>query len=183
MFFNTLLGAMKVCEALDDEFCFGDYYQWGRRADGHEKYGSDVTTTLAIDINNTHAYFIIQNNISPYDWTTVDTDGFLRSTQWSRIDGNSICPIGYRVPTIQELEDEIIYINNSIDAFNSFLKLPSSGSRYGYDGSYRYESMSGHLWSSSIHHEGAYNLHYYSILSYTGSNGRANAYAVRCIKE
>ena len=45
------LGASRVCTALDDAACFGDYYQWGRDADGHEKFDSTTTATKLI-INN-----------------------------------------------------------------------------------------------------------------------------------
>jgi len=31
------LGASQVCTAYNDSTCYGDYYQWGRGTDGHEK--------------------------------------------------------------------------------------------------------------------------------------------------
>lgn len=50
------LGASQVCTSLDDEACYGDYYQWGRAADGHEKFdsptGSERFSTLSTTNNN-----------------------------------------------------------------------------------------------------------------------------------
>ena len=53
------LGARQVANAINDVFSYGNYYQWGRSADGHEitvwngdtktagRGLADVTTTLA----------------------------------------------------------------------------------------------------------------------------------------
>ena len=145
------LGASQVCTAIDDTACYGDYYQWGRAIDGHEKIDSNTTLnsfpiyrtsqTVIVD----HGYFI---NTSFHDWTTEDSDGLLRSNTWSKADGSSICPVGYRVPTMSELEAEtgITGTYKVDDAYESFLKLPSASLR-GTDGSFS-ETDTLFLWSS-----------------------------------
>ena len=143
------LGAARVCERFDDVACYGDYYQWGRNADGHEDSQSGTTSVLATDVNNVgHGEFIV-NSSSPRDWVSagIDDDGSIRSANWSKTDGSSVCPVGFRVPTIAELEAELIdagsaQITNPTDAFNSFLKLPEAGLRG--------DSANMFLWSSSV---------------------------------
>ena len=128
------LGASQVCTVFDDTACYGDYYQWGRDTDGHEKSDSAMTSTLATTITAANGNFI--QTSSPHDWTTADLDGALRSVKWSKIDGSSICPVGYRVPTLDEFELELAVISNQNDAFTT-LKLPSSGYRNIGDGAWQ----------------------------------------------
>ncbi len=150
------LGASQVCTALDDTECYGDYYQWGRGADGHEKRDSNTTSTQASDLNNTNTSFITSNNADGWDWTTADGNGSLRAQEWSKTDGTSICPVGYRVPTIYELIAEIIDLNDSnkvnsnTDAFNNFLKLPSAGLRYSNNGSFIDQGSVGYFWGIPV---------------------------------
>jgi hypothetical protein len=84
------LGAAEVCESYDDVACYGDYYQWGRDADGHEDSTSATTATLASSITPGHDKFIIATS-SPYDWVASGVDdGTLRAINWSKTDGSSI---------------------------------------------------------------------------------------------
>jgi len=134
------IGAARVCQTFDDTACYGDYYQWGRNTDGHEDFRSDTTTTLAtamypVQPTSIADKFII-NNSNPHDWVAsgVDDDGATRIANWSKTDGSSVCPEGFRVPTAEELSAELLdtgsaEIQNREDAFNSFLKLPSAGTR------------------------------------------------------
>jgi len=181
------LGASRVCTALDDAECYGDYYQWGRGTDGHEKTNSATTSTLATDItaSSANGSFIITLNNS--DWTTADSDGSLRAFEWSKIDGTSICPVGYRVPTIDELTAETINtstaVTNNTDAFNHFLKLPSAGYRYGSDGSLYGQASNGVVWSSSVSGSYSQSLYFGSGGAYTSYGLRANGLSVRCIRD
>jgi len=108
------LGASQACTALDDTACYGDYYQWGRNADGHENNESNKIATQATDINNVgHSDFITSSGAYHYEWldvnnNDVDDNGSLRTINWSKTDGSSVCPVGFRVPTIQELKDETL---------------------------------------------------------------------------
>jgi hypothetical protein len=145
------LGASEICTKsrrsfstngnynISQQSCYGDYYQWGREDDGHQESNSTITTNLATTITSVGNSFI-KNFSSPYDWldvnnNTVDDNGSLRSAKWSKTDGTSICPVGFRVPTEAELTAETTGLNGADDvtnrdgAFNNFLKLPSAGIR------------------------------------------------------
>lgn len=147
------LGATINCPISDDENCYGNNYQWGRNADGHENASSNTTSTQATDISNVgHSDFIIDNDNYMGDWANnLDSDGSLRSTNWSKTDGSSICPIGYIVPSISELENETISastpITNTTDAYTSFLKLPAVNSRKYIDGTVEIGSYG--IWSTN----------------------------------
>ncbi|MBE8189699.1 MAG: hypothetical protein HAW58_02260 [Candidatus Thioglobus sp.] len=139
------LGAAQVATATDDTLAFGDLYQWGRAADGHQLRNSATSGDLAQNISPNNANFITPIS-SSFDWTAagVDTDGSARSEFWSRLDGSGICPAGFRVPSIDELAAERASWNDSQEphirdrAFASDLKWTSSttdgGRRLGTDG-------------------------------------------------
>lgn len=131
------LGASEVCTSPDDAQCFGDYYQWGRYSDGHEKANSS-TTTSRLDISNSpldtnSSFVVLVSSTPPLDWAINDDNGNIRKTFWELSDGTSVCPQGFRVPTALEVNAELTAsgadIGNNSDAFNSFLKLPSAGYR------------------------------------------------------
>ncbi len=179
---NKNLGAARVCTAYDDTACYGDYYQWGRKADGHEDSTSGTTSTQAGDVNNAGSEFIIGH----LDWASVDADGSKRVVNWSKTDGNYACPAGYRVPAIAELGAELFdagsaEIQNSDDAFNSFLKLPSAGARY-FSGALDDQGSWGFIWTSSIDTHESGNLHFDSGYANTGYAGFSYGMSVRCIK-
>ena len=177
------LGAAQICTSYDDEECYGDYYQWGREADGHEKPDHTTTYTQATTITAADASFIHYNDY-PQDWTTADSDGALRAAEWSKTDGTSICPVEYRVPTIDEIEVEttsaLIAVTNKVDAFDNFLKLPSSG----IGGSSVFsQTYTGRIWSSSVDDFYSHVFLYDSTESGTSPNYRSTSYPVRCIKD
>jgi len=184
------LGATRVCKDLNDSACFGDYYQWGRNTDGHEKITSSTIYTLAADISDVgHGKFIKSITKYNYDWTDSDDNGSKRSANWSKTDGTSICPAGYRVPTVDELIAEISVLGeadavDSADVFNSFLKLPTAAFRNSFSGSLQEQGLWVYLWSSSVYLARSKDL---TILTYGGvsyaNNGRASGYPVRCIKD
>lgn len=191
------LGASQVCTAFDDTACYGDYYQWGRNTDGHQESNSTITVTLATDTNVTNQNIVdnngsfIKNGSAPYDWVAdgVDNNGSIRSGNWSKIDGTSICPVGYRVPTEAELTAETTglsganNVQNRDDAFNSFLKLPSAGSR-GYNSGSLYDQGSwGYVWSSSV--DGSYSrmLFFDSGVAFWTNGYRSSGLSVRCVRD
>lgn len=126
------IGASQVCTSMTDTNCYGDYFQWGRSADGHEKSTSSTTTTKATSLVPGHSNFI---DVST-DWTTDDSARTQRAANWAATDGSSVCPSGYRVPTIDELAAETtdltgdFAVSNATDAFNGFLGLPAGGYRF-----------------------------------------------------
>jgi len=180
------LGARRVCIAYDDSDCYGDYYQWGRDADGHEKSNSTTTTTQATNINNAGSKFIDSRNDKNYDWVKdADLDGSLRSWNWSKTDGSSICPVGYRVPTIAELrvETKDEGVKNNGDAFYNFLKLPSSGGRTYGAGPVYHQGANGSVWSSSASGSNSDYLVFNSSSANIYSRYRAYGMSVRCVKD
>ncbi len=169
------LGATEVCSVPEDTACSGDYYQWGRYSDGHQ-HSDDTNTTQASDVNNAGDKFIIEND----DWASTDTDGSIRSANWSKTDGSSVCPAGYSVPTLAELTDE------NTDATNGFLRLPFSGFR-DINGTVDHLAPgAGHLWSSdaSLIPNSSKSLIYDDSSTYEYVQlRRAIGLPIRCIKK
>jgi len=184
------LGASQACTALDDTLCYGDYYQWGRNTDGHQVSSSATNAAQATDINSVgHSDFITATNDNDYDWAqAADSDGSLRATNWSKTDGSSICPVGFRVPTEKELRDETLdntagdnFANNT-DAYSNFLKLPSAGYRKGGDGSLGGQGAYGIVWSSSVTGSNSHLLNFNSGYAITYDGTRTYGLSVRCIR-
>ena len=178
------LGATQVCTSATDTACDGDYYQWGRGYDGHEKSNSLTDATLATDINNAGSKFIT-NSTTPFDWASVgiDDNGNHRATNWSATDGSSICPLGYRVPTESELTAETsgVDVNSATTAYTNFLKLPTNSLRYHHNGSIPYVGT-GRIWSSSTNGSFSRGMTFNSSRAYWFNDYRASGMAVRCIK-
>ena len=80
------LGASQVATSVTDEFAYGDLYQWGRYADGHQARTSSTTSILAT--NNAPT---IQTSF----WRTLIGLPFLRR----------ICGRGSAEPTTRVLWD------------------------------------------------------------------------------
>ncbi|SFV68665.1 hypothetical protein MNB_SM-4-1694 [hydrothermal vent metagenome] len=181
------IGASRVCTAYNDTQCYGDNFQWGRNADGHEKLSSATTTTLASDVNIVGASFI-KNISSPRDWTTTDSSGSIRGSNWSKTDGSSVCPVGYRVPTINELKEETIdssdYTDGRTEAFNNFLKFPSAGDRKGSTGINGSRGTYSYIWSSTFTESSSksYAIFFLTDTSHATNIYRANGNSIRCIK-
>jgi len=179
------LGATRVCTSYDDTACYGDYYQWGRAADGHEDSQSDTTATQAIAVGNVgHGDFITANSTNDYDWAKiVDPTGSLRQTNWSKTDGSSVCPVGFRVPNITELRAETLDngVTNRDTAFSNFLALPSAGIRSFLAGSMNVMGSYGSIWASSGSGSRA-NIISFNTAAGWAVSGSAGGFSVRCIK-
>ena len=198
------LGADQVCTSSTDTSCYGDYYEWGRLTDGHEKTTSSSTSTRASNILSAGTDFII-NTGTPNDWvqnstqdsTTIDDDGTIRQIQWQKADGNSVCPAGYQVPTLAQLQAETtadsiqdtdtgsngnIEVTNATTAFQNFLKLPVSGYRKGSDAAMDLVGTQGFLWSTTTSGGSSSNLYYNSSTADTSNENLVNAYPIRCVK-
>ena len=178
------LGAYEVCITLYDVACFGDYYQWGRDTDGHEKYTSSLTSTQATDIDNVGELFITSSTTYNYDWAQeFDSDGALREAKWSKTDGSSVCPKEYRVPTAQELSDETINIEEPTQQFNNFLNLPYSGYRSFSDGIIASYGFYGSVWSSSSSNGFSSKHLYFDMTMDVKDRTRSYGHSIRCIKD
>jgi uncharacterized protein (TIGR02145 family) len=180
------LGATKVASSLNDIASYGDYFQWGRLADGHEKRNSGLINQLSITDVPGHGLFII---FSPtylwnnYDWRFNHNDNF-----WQGVNSlNNVCPNGFRLPTQNEWIEEIKTWNSNDNngALNSQLKLPPAGRRSAFDGTFELNTNAGFYWSSTVT-PGAYSKNI--IFGWSGGvtdfeSSRAVGYCVRCIKD
>ena len=176
------LGASQACTSLSDSACYGDYYQWGRNADGHQISTSDTNSTqITWDTANNDTF--ITSSVYPYKWALDDSDGLLREARWSAIDGSGICPIGFRVPSSSELQDE--NITDGTSAFNN-LKLSYNGYRDSGNGVINNTGNSGNLLSSTPNgtDEKAWFLTFDNSSSGVYNDVyRASGNGVRCIKD
>ena len=191
--FDRNLGATQVATSPKDTDAYGELYQWGRLADGHQfrvlPTGSTAARTSSITPTDNK---FITNNLSPFDWTqnleddgnAVDGSGALRHAFLSKTDGSGICPVGFRVPTQVEMEadttDTIVY--GTTTAFDSFLALTEAGER-GSNG-ILISINRGLYWTSTPDTSVAGFLDFYSSDASMQAEGgfRTRAFSVRCLK-
>ena len=188
------LGAPKTPTAFNDYENYGDLFQWGRGADGHQliarngntdelTVGSDTSSTLSTSDNPGHSSFILSFS-SPADWRNPQNRNL-----WQGIDGvNNPCPAGWRIPTSAEWDAESI----TTDGFEK-LKLTLGGGREPFSGTFSAVGILGGYWSASFEPLPSNNFHYFEIASdgaggTTASGisfnyGTAFGYSCRCIKE
>ena len=196
------LGARRVAVAKNDVFSYGNHYQWGRPADGHEitvwngttktagRGLADVTADLAADANPSHANFITSSS----DWlATPATSG--TATLWATANQGP-CPANYHVPTVGEWNTADSYNDGpatssgstvgwdgNTETYESTLKLPSSGSRSRADGTLSNQGILGGYWSSTVSGTSASTLFFSSTVAGTYNISRAYGFTVRCLKD
>jgi len=177
---NRNLGASQVATSSTDANSYGDLYQWGRGADGHESRTSDTTSTLSTDDDPGHGDFITVGS-SPYDWRSTQNDNLWQGTSGT----NNPCPSGYRLPTEAEWEAERSSwsTNDAAGAFDSPLKLPMAGFRDYSGGSPLGVGSVGNYWSSTVTGTRPRNLGFGSSNAIMYSNYRAYGFSVRCLKD
>jgi len=181
------LGATQVCTSYDDTACYGWYFQYGRLRDGHQKEDSlanEIQATSYTNAGDEHIY-----RVDGWLEDGIDDSFTLREAQWIKSDGTGICPIGFRVPTRDELAAETIsYVGgdntttgaiqvvDSNSAFENFLKIPSAGLR----------SFS----STSEKYGQAYYVRYWTSgrtrvtsTKVVDNDNSSYAYGIRCIKD
>jgi len=174
------LGASQVATAYNDAAAYGDLFQWGRLADGHQLRNSTVTTTQSgSDVPGNNNY--INPPSWPFDWRLTQNDAL-----WQGLNGtNNPCPSGWRIPTIAELTTEKASWSsqNYYGAFASPLKLTAAGLR-GWDGTLHFEGDYGNYWSfDQITPNVTYVQFYDSGVSVRTDAVRAFGHSVRCIKD
>jgi uncharacterized protein (TIGR02145 family) len=189
------LGASQVATSSTDFNAYGDLYQWGRSADGHQVVvhteatlldntapaaGSSSTAAGPVVAGTVSANFIT-NNTTPRDWLTVQDD-----TRWqTAAEGNNPCASGYRIPTETEINNELLTFtsDNATGAYASVLKLPVAGRRNRDDGSLYFVGSVGIYWSSTVSGTNARRLAVNSNGASMGDGSRAFGFSVRCIKD
>jgi len=156
------LGATKVAASSTDADSYGDLYQWGRSADGHQSRTSGKTNTNATSAapNTGDAWYglFIRESSAPYDWLTTKDDNL-----WQGVVGtNNPCPSGYRLPTDIEWNTERTAWGsntNATAAFASPLKLPAAGYRT-LVGDPRDVGSRGYYWTSTVSGDNASHLRF-----------------------
>jgi hypothetical protein len=173
------LGATQVAASSTDALAYGDLYQWGRGADGHQVRTSATTTTLSSSDQPGDNKFII-GPPSPYDWRSPQNTNL-----WQGVNGvNNPCPSGYRIPTESEWAAEIVSWNspNEVGAFGSPLKLTTAGYRNYSDGYLSGADTQGYYWSSTVDGANLRTAYFRSSGRGLLSDRRAYGNSVRCIK-
>lgn len=214
------LGAKKVPTSFNDYEGYGSLFQWSRKADGHEKMNwtsatagkfvnaKSATTPATSRVDAGTDGFVTGSNANA-DWcndSASQRDGLWGGRRDDNVYAaplddatqiNNPCPVGYRVPTVSELEamtmaatglTEMVYnVSNPVAnansvMFDSPLKLPCSGhSTHTYAPSQASRSV---YWANRSTSDGAAAR--LIVLQnkgvYISPYGRANAYAVRCIR-
>ncbi len=189
------LGASRVATSPTDAAAYGDYYQWGRSADGHQVKNSRITSTNASSSAATlgtawYGKFITEGSY-PHDWlSTQDKD------LWQGVNGiNNPCPTGYRLPNNLEWSAERnswTLPSSSAAAFESVLKLTSSGQRKGESGDFRHRGVYGYYWTADNttmqypdRTEWSECVTFGEVhgWSHWGYSYRSYGYNVRCIKD
>ncbi len=177
------LGATQVASSSTDINSYGDLYQWGRFADGHQCRTSPTTGIISSVDQPVNGNFILTSG-APNDWRSPENINL-----WQGLNGvNNPCPISYRLPTESELATEILYwgqyggTSGTINAFSSVLKLPSAGYRSNQNGALVNVGTHSYYWSSTVIGANSKYLYNFSGSSLFNFN-RAPGLSVRCIKD
>jgi hypothetical protein len=140
------LGSTRAATSSKDVNSYGDLYQWGRRADGHQLKNSPITFIQSSLDQPSNGDFIAAG--ASNDWRSPSNTNL-----WQGKNGiNNPCPSGYRLPTGPELNEErLSWSNNSREgAFASPLKLTEAGNRSNISGGIFGIDERGSLWSSTV---------------------------------
>jgi hypothetical protein len=110
------LGATRVAQNSTDIQAYGDYYQWGRPADGHEKHN---VSGSASDFTNVKSATSVPGN-SKYIFSSDGSNDWLATpdnTLWNGVNApNNPCPAGFRIPTESEWAAEAaVFTSNNVD--------------------------------------------------------------------
>ncbi|WP_413512163.1 FG-GAP-like repeat-containing protein [Myroides odoratus] len=187
------LGSEQVATSATDTSGFGDLFQWGRWADGHQKRTSTVSSEvvtpnnpLGLGATNTKFYAT-----SPSWWAAgnaTDTWEARTPQDVSAIDGCDPCKAlgeGWSLPTQDQWQASIDaeHITNIQTAFDSNLRLTVAGAR-GSSGVYN-DGVRGYYWSktTSSNRDFAKHLYYSNFIVNTGAGApREQGSAIRCIR-
>jgi len=183
------LGADRVPESVDDHLGFGDLFQWGRLADGHQFRNSTTTDHTSSSNDPGHDHFIIMDDEPPVDWRIPQNNNL-----WQGVTDiiNNPCPDGWRLPTDEELNIErVSWITNDVDgAFASDLKWPAAGERSYFTGDISHDQQRGSVWSRKTNAEKS-SVYTSFALRYSNDDDQTNVFhiwrasgrSVRCVRD
>lgn len=158
------IGATEACTQPDqttNRACRGGFYQFGRDTDGHEDGESPYTKNKKTGISNQDNQFVWDST----DWTTADKGGSLRALKWSKTDGTSVCPVGFRLPTEAEFLAE--GTPNSAGSISMipglFLNFPIGGYRDEWTGRLANTFTHYSVWTATLASSSTSNTRAYAL--------------------
>lgn len=183
------LGAKSIALTETDFNGYGNLFQWGRgKRDGHACINwftgtagvaaNASTATLSSGDVPGHALFIAA--AATGDWRTAPNNNL-----WQGVNGiNNPCPSQYRLPTVQEVELEILQFPMS-NVFKSPLRLPKAGSRSTTGAKNVIAGTTGTYWTSSV--DPGTNKAFVLLINASGAGTtmlpKASGFSVRCIRD
>ena len=204
-FMTYNLGAASAVQSMtvaqqaahtNPEDTYGDLYQWGRMADGHEKRTSPTIAgpVSALDANGQPTGAAIGNFITLLDgdWRTPQDDNLWKKPKTVQ----DPCPAGWRVPT--EAEWGAVLDNNTwtwqsspVSGYKispdggstTTLFLPFAGYREDYYGDVFSYGNQGIYWSSTAKGVNAQCIIFNTSWILVSHYSRASGLSVRCVSE
>jgi hypothetical protein len=182
------LGAPNTPSAYDDYANYGDVFQWGRGADGHQLINMGATADETTSVNgisttsssndNAGTNMFIASPNNPYDWRSPQNDNLWQTPNYI----NNPCPAGWHVPSKSEWENENLTTGDFVLAYNQ-LKLTKTRMRY-YDSGDIVGNNSAFYWTSTITTAPTFKTSYYFSVKTASitDDARSSAYTVKCIK-
>jgi uncharacterized protein (TIGR02145 family) len=196
------LGATQGATSFDDYKAYGDLFQWGRPADGHQLINwtssnvgtpvNGITTVRATSDAPGHSNFIVTD----WDWRSD-----YNRNRWATLPQGP-CPAGWHVPRVNEWAAEISNASGGtaptggmIDQATAYsqLKLTATGYRLPYTsdsdtaGTLKRAVIQGHYWSADdfLDPGAPYPLgsHISTEIDYVGltESVKTMGFCVRCI--
>jgi uncharacterized protein (TIGR02145 family) len=186
------LGAPNAPMSYNDYANYGDLFQWGRTADGHqlinraasqaETTGVNGVTDILSSTDSPVDKKFITTSSNPYDWRSTPNNML-----WQGVDGiNNPCPKGWRIPSRNEWEAETLGVSAS-DSFEK-LNLTVTGTRSSSGNFSGIGSDDAYYWTSTtvVNSTGDKSVAYIIFggnYVLKNNNGRGTGLACKCIKE
>ncbi|WEK35580.1 MAG: FISUMP domain-containing protein [Candidatus Pseudobacter hemicellulosilyticus] len=173
------LGASQVATSSTDYLAYGDLFQWGRPADGHQLMNWSSSTT-GLPLSNTtetkyssnipNGSLFVITNTEPYDWVNP-----INYDRWAA-NAKGVCPFSWHIPNETEWKAEG---KSAITAIN----LTNGGQRAFCCGGILVQTgTQGYYWSST---NLSGQISYFTLSGGTvpAANIANAGYSVRCIKD